>query len=270
MRGVRLGNPRGHLLAEALCALALAGLLAAAAGLALGGARRSLFAAERRATAERAEQETLAILRDALSSADGIILRGDTAVDLDLLVGASVVCDVEPYALLLPPTTVATAPSLTALLQPLGSDDIVSVRVGGPLDAVEWWIGVVDSAQERSMPERCSVDAGWRAAADAGAPLLRLALLDSVPDEVAVGAAVRLAQRGRFTLYRSGDGGWMFGWRRCHPWLDVCGAVQPVAGPLQSPGASGFRIRYLEDPVRYEIRAVGANGGQGASAVIYQ
>jgi hypothetical protein len=128
----------------------------------------------------------------------------------------------------------------------------------------------VDSAQERSIPDRCDADAGWRAAADAAAPLLRLALLDSVPDAVEEGASVRLGQRGRFTLYRSGDGSWMFGWRRCHPWLDVCGAVQPVAGPLRSPSAGGFRISYAENPVRYEIRAVGAGGGQGASAVVYQ
>lgn len=254
---------RGHLVVEALMALALAGVLATAAALALTGARRSLHAAERRDRAERAERDAVAILREALTAGDAVLVRGDTAVDLDVLLGVSVICGIESRALLLPPVAVAGA--LTAMPQEPGRDDLVAVR----LDSTEetWWYGVVDSLQSRVMPGVCSAAAGWQPGG-ADAPVLRVVLLDTIPSEVRAGAAVRLARRGRFTLYHAGSGEWMMGWRRCHPWLEVCGVVQPVAGPLRTPSAGGLRIRLLADPSRLEILATGADGGRGARATV--
>jgi len=254
---------RGHLVVEALMAMALAGVLAAAAALALTGARRSLHAAERRDRAERAERDAVAILREALSAGDAVLIRGDTAVDLDVLLGVSVVCAVEPRALILPPAV--GAGTLTALPQEPGRDDLVAVR----LDSTEesWWYGVVDSLQARVIPGACDAGAGWQPSG-APAPVLRLVLLDTVPAEVRVGATVRLARRGRFTLYHAGSGEWMMGWRRCHPWLELCGVVQPVAGPLRTPSAGGLRFRALTDPSRLEILATGADGGRGARATV--
>jgi len=254
---------RGHLVVEALMALALAGILAAAAALALTGARRSLHAGERRDRAERAERDAVAILREALSAGDAVLIRGDTAVDLDVLLGVSVVCAVEPRALILPPAV--GAGTLTALPQEPGRDDLVAVR----LDSTEesWWYGVVDSLQVRVIPGVCDAAAGWQPSG-APAPVLRLVLLDSVSSEVRVGATVRLARRGRFTLYHAGSGEWMMGWRRCHPWLELCGVVQPVAGPLRTPSAGGLRFRALTSPSRLEILATGADGGRGARATV--
>lgn len=253
----------GHLLAEALIALTLAGVLAAASALALTGARRSLHASERRDRAERAERDAVAILREAVSAGDAVMVRGDTAVDLDVLLGVSVVCGVEPRALLLPPSVGAGA--LTALPQEPGRDDLVAVRLDD--DEESWWYGVVDSLQVRSIRGVCDAASGWQPGGTA-APIMRLVLLDSVPAEVRVGSSVRLARRGRFTLYHAGSGEWMMGWRRCHPWLEVCGVVQPVAGPLRTPSAGGLRFRALEEPSRLEISAIGADGGQGARATV--
>jgi len=261
----------GYLLAEALCALALAGLLAAAAAMLLSGARRSLHAAERRDRAERAERETLAILRETLAGADGIILRGDTAVEFDLLIGTGVVCDHEAAAIVLPPPTVRSGPPLTVITQPLGPEDVVAVRTSAITDdEEEWWIGVVDSAQVRQLPGVCDPGSGWRAVADADAAVLRLTLLDPLPPAVEEGAPVRIGRRGRLTLYHAGGGAWMLGWRRCHPWLEVCGAVQPVAGPLRPPSAGGLRMRWSGGaPVGLEILATGADGGRGVRGVVY-
>ena len=255
---------RGHLLAEALCALALAGVLAAAAAIALSGARRSLHASERRDRAERAERDAVAILREALTAGDAILLRGDTAVDLDVLLGLSVVCGVESRALILP-LEVADA-SLTLLPQEPGRDDLVAVRIDGGEEEL-WWYGVVDSLQRRERPGVCDASTGWQRAG-AGSTVLRLVLLDTLPAAVRPGATVRLARRGRFTLYHAGAGDWMLGWRKCHPWLEVCGVVQPVAGPLRTPSAGGLRFRALEGPSRIEISAIGADGGHGAYATV--
>jgi hypothetical protein len=260
----------GYLLAEALCALALAGLLAAAAALMLSGARRSLHASERRDRAERAERETLAILRESLAGADGIILRGDTAVEFDLLVGTGVVCSREPAALVLPPPTSRSGPPLTLLTQPIGPEDVVAIRTSAITDEDdEWWIGVVDSAQVRQLPGVCDPASGWRSVVDADAEVLRLKLLDPLPASVEVGAPVRLGRRGRMTLYHAGGGDWMLGWRRCHPWIEVCGAVQPIAGPLRPPSAGGLRFRWEGSPPGIEIRATGADGGRGVRGVVY-
>jgi hypothetical protein len=260
----------GYLLAEALCALALAGLLAAAAAMLLSGARRSLHASERRDRADRAERETLAILRESLAGADGIILRGDTAVDFDLLIGTGIVCDRETAAIVLPPPTVRSGLPLTVVTQPLGPEDVVAIRTSAITDDEEvWWIGVVDSAQVRPLPGVCDPASGWRSAADEDAPLVRLTLRDPLPPDAEVGAPVRLGRRGRFTLYHAGGGDWMLGWRRCHPWLDLCGAVQPIAGPLRPPSAGGLRLEWAGNPVGLAVLATGAAGGRGARGVIY-
>lgn len=243
-------------------ALALAGVLAAAAALTLSHARRVLQAAERRDRAEGAERDAVAILREALTAGDAVLARGDTAVDLDVLLGVSVACAVESRAVLLPPVSVAG--TLTALSQEPTRDDLLAVR----LDDTEetWWYGVIDSVQVRGRPGVCDELDGWQRGA--AAPALRVVLMDTLPSEARVGATVRIARRGRFTLYHAGAGVWMLGWRRCHPWLEVCGVVQPVAGPLRTPSAGGLRFRHLEGPSRLEILATGADGGRGAKATV--
>ncbi len=252
---------RGYLLAEALCALALLGLLAAAAALVLSGARRALSERERRDTAVRSERETVEILERSLWAGDGVILRGDTAVEFDQLMGTSVLCGVEPRAIYLPlPSGVGG--SLTQWLQSPMADDVVAVRRES---SDEWWYATIDSVQERAVVEPCGAAAGWR---PSGAAVLRISLWEEVPDVLPSGAAVRLLRRGRFTLYHAGGGAWMLGWRRCHPWLEVCGAVQPVAGPLRTPSARGLRFESAGSPSRLEIQ-VTAVEGRGAQGTVY-
>lgn len=256
----------GYLLAEALCALALAGVLLVAAGFALTGARRSMRAEERRERASRAEREAVALLREAITAGDGILLRGDTAVDLDVLLGTSVLCGLETRAILLPARVAGLG--LTDLPQQPAADDLVALRLESP-SGEEWWHAVVDSVQDRQDPGACTVADGWRPAGTEAAPLIRIVVRDSLPSILEPGAAVRLARRGRFTLYHAGRGDWMLGWRRCHPLLDVCGVVQPVAGPLRPPSAGGLRLREVTAPPGLAIEARGADGGQGAIARVH-
>jgi hypothetical protein len=246
----------GYLLAEALCALALAGLLGAAAATALSGARRTLRASESRDVAERASVEAVGVLRAALESGNVFALRGDTAVELDLLIAVAPICGIEPRAVLLPPAaTVANAP-LTAALQAPAIDDIAALRVAvSPTDPPTWDALLVDSVQVRTSGG-CDSSSGWSGVADDAAPRWRLALSDTVPTALQIGDLIRVGRTGRFTLYHAGSGDWMLGWRRCAPVSMVCGVVQPVAGPLRPPAAGGLRIRALAD--RWEIEARGA------------
>lgn len=252
----------GHSLAEALCALALGGVLAAAAGLMLGSTRRALEESELRTIGGRAEREAVAIVRKALGAGESIVLRGDTAVELDLLIGASVICGTELRSVLLPPLRTTASLSLSALLQLPTADDVVLVRrFDGSADGA-WWYGVVDSVQQRRLPDRCRAEDGWRVSADTSSDILRIVLSDTVPADLDTGAEVRLLRRGRFALYHIGQGEWALGWRRCHPWNGACGTIQPVAAPLRAPGAHGFRVTSAANSWVLVARGVGGRGAQ--------
>lgn len=254
---------RGHTLAEALCALALGGVIAVASGLSLTAARRALERAELRDIGGRAERESVAIVRRALASGAAVTARGDTAVELDMLVGAGVACAVGRYELSLPWPEQG---GLTAMPQLPVPDDLVAVR-GWTAEVSDWSYALIDSVTTRVTPSVCAVADGWRASADANSPLLRLVLVDSLPEALEPGAELRIYRRGRFALYHAGAGDWMLGWRRCHPWTAACSPIQPVAGPLQPPGAGGFRIVSRAGPDRWALSALGA-GGRGAQAEV--
>lgn len=256
---------RGHTLVEALCALALGGVLATAAGSALGAARGALERAEARDLGGRAEREAVAIVRRALASGGAALARGDTAIELDLLIGTSVACGVGARQLMLPSPQ---AGGLTALPTLPTADDLVAVRdVAAAPDA--WRYAVVDSVGLRTDPLVCAAADGWRDGAAATQLLVRLVLMDSLPGHLAPGAEVRVYRRGRFALYHAGQGEWMLGWRRCHPWSGACGTVQPVAGPLRPAGMGGFRVTAMSAPDRWELSARGV-GGRGAMASVPQ
>lgn len=74
-------------------------------------------------------------------------------------------------------------------------------------------------------------------------------LLDSVPTSAPVAAFV-ISRRTRFSLYRSGDGGWYLGMREWNPAANRFDGVQPVAGPLlpnrRDPGRSGLQFTYRD------------------------
>lgn len=251
----------GYLVIEAVCALVLLGMIAATSALVLSGARRALAERERRDLAARTERETIDMLERALTLGDGVVLRGDTAVEFDQLIGTAVLCGTEPRALYLPLPT-ESAGSLTAWLQRPVADDVIAVQQAAP-DL--WWYATVDSVQDRLGDEPCAVAGGWRAA---GTAVLRLSVWEDLPPGLPMGGAVRLLRRGRFTLYHAGSGDWMLGWRRCHPWLELCGTVQPVAGPLRAPSARGLRFRSAESPSRLEIQATAVEGA-GATGTVY-
>lgn len=254
---------RGHTLVEALCALTLGGVLAASSGLALGASRAALERAEARDVGGRAEREAVAIVRRAIATGAAILARGDTAVELDLLLGAGVACAVGARELMLPWPAEA---ALTALPTMPTSDDLVAVRNwSGAAD--EWHYAAIDSSGPRVDAGSCRAVDGWRAAAAEAEPLLRLVLADSLPSDVHPGAEVRIYRRGRFALYHAGRGDWMLGWRRCHPWSGACGPIQPVAGPLRPAGTGGFRIVHTAALGGWEVQAIGV-GGRGARALV--
>jgi len=248
---VRVGVRGGHLLVEALCALALSGVLATAAGLALGAARRSLASTERIARADRSSRETVAVVAGMMEQSDSIALEGDTAAALTVGIGVGAVCATVGRAIVLPPVEVSSGLPIMVRSQPLDVGDLVSVLMVDSVALGAYWIWTeVDSTTVVTAASPCGIAEGWMGAADAGAERTRLFLRDSLPTAMPPGAPVRIFRRGRLALYHDGSGEWMLGWRRCVT-SGACGVVQPVAGPLRAPGGGGLRLS--RDAVTGEI-----------------
>lgn len=232
-------RPRpGFMLAEALCALTLAVLLGVACASALGGVRRATTASEARARAARSGREALAVFTALARDADSVVVLGDTAVELTIRIASGVVCASDSTSVTLPPSRIAAGPALVARAQPVEPGDELSIlRRDTLVVAARWVRATVDSVSERAGEIPCGAVSGFVATADAAAPRMRL-VAQPLDASARPGAAVRVGRRGRLALYYAGRGEWMLGWRRCG--IGTCGVVQPVAGPLRSPGAGGL------------------------------
>jgi hypothetical protein len=228
----------GTTLAEMAVALVLSGL-AAAAGAGL------LVAAERRARADAAGDHAAQVARDIAAMLGGdvaaardgsLLVLGDTAIELDSHVGGSVACTIVGADLVLPGATSSTGLPFTAWRQPPEPDDMVAAWDGA---GGGWVAATITSAGFPSNGGGCAVGA-FRTPADSVSrvPVTRLRLDRALPAGVARGAPVRVFRRVRWALYRGGDGAWWLGLRKCPG--GVCGAAQPVTGPLAAPRDSGL------------------------------
>lgn len=255
--------PRGYLLAEALCALALAGVLAAAAATTLGAARRAMRSASERAAAERSSREAVSVIASVLRESFSVTVEGDTAVAFAQVIALGVICERSGAAIVLPPLEVSVATPLVARGQPVEPGDMVSVLVVDSLAIGATWVNaIVDTVSERSVAGSCGAADGWTQPSDDGAMRWRLMLRSPLPPSLQVGAPVRVLRRGRLSLYASGSGAWMLGWRRCAfllPDAVGCGGIQPVAGPLRTPAGGGLRLEAdaLARIINIEARGAG-------------
>lgn len=253
---------RGHLLVEALCALALSGVLAATAALALSGVRRSVRAADLRAESVRGGRDALLVLAALLRDAEGVHVEAETAIVLSVRTASSVVCARDSLSISLPPAPAVADPAadpVTVRAQPLEAGDRVAVLVRDSASGTAgWWRGEVDSIEVRRAAPACGAAGGWIDAADSAHPGFRLHTSPAPPGVIESGAPVRVARQGRLSLYPS-SGEWMLGWRRCTGTPPRCGVVQPVAGPLRTPGTGGLRVRPEGPPggLSLEVRVPG-------------
>ena len=230
---------RGYLLAEALCALALGGVLAVAAAALLGGARAAMARLDSRIGAERVSREALGVATAVLRSSDSVVVLGDTAVDLALLIGSGVTCGTDSNELWLAPSRAADGVALTAWSQLPDVGDEVAVLMPDTVGEVPEWVGeTIDGTAARVPAPPCDEANGWIASGDATARMHVMTLRTAL--SAGAGLPVRVMRRGRLVLYVDGRGEWMLGWRRCL--AGVCGVVQPIAGPLRTPAAGGFRV----------------------------
>lgn len=207
---------RGVALPELLVALALGGVVMATALRGVTQHVRWRRDRDAQARAEWAARDVLAVLRAELSHGSGApVVLGDTALQLSSVRAFDTACDVS-----------AGRPVLAsaAWSAPRAGD---SLAVIDSLLRTEWRaaiaaVGVIHASA------RCP-SGGMRITPTAALPV------PAVP----MALPVRVWRVARYVLYRGGDGSWWLGERGCTP---ICGAAQPVAGPLLPPPQGGLRM----------------------------
>ena len=238
---------RGVTLVEWLAALTVLGLLGA---LALHGilasvrcTERGILVTERDAQLAAALSTTRAMLAP-LAPGDGdALLLADTAATFRWTMAAGVVCAVAPGTVVLTSGTRHDGLPLGASLGMPQPGDLLVVHDEGPTTAPgdDAWTRHVVSAAARP-PGACGASLLLHPVLDAAFPAWRL---DVAPDVLPsqAGEPARVLRPARLALYRS-TADWALGYAEASggSWP----AIQPVAGPLDSAGAPGFRLAWLD------------------------
>ena len=192
-------------------------------------------------------------IRGAAVARYGLPLMTDSAIELLTAIGSSVACTAPVgNTLFLPPPRLASGTVLSSFLASPDTGDLALIYTlpAGQPDSGRWLESRIAAFATRSVNTSCPASTGFTAAADATAQSGYAVTLSSAPPAgVRKGAPLRFLRRARYSLYRSSDGQWYLGFRRCNiigP--SVCGTIQPVSGPYLpyqrregSSGGIGFR-----------------------------
>jgi prepilin-type N-terminal cleavage/methylation domain-containing protein len=228
----------GLSLVELLVALALGGIVMAAAASSMLRQQRGVRWIEGLTGAELQLRPVLRLLTDELSLLDagaGDLAAGqasDSSLQLRTVVAASLACDSAGVLTLLPDTGVS--PPLAGLARPPEPGDSVWLY----FDAIGW--------RARSIVNVSRATTACAVPASAAGPTYRLGL-DQPPDAPA-GTPVRITRWERWVVYRAGDGRWYVGIRDFSPATGRFLAAQPVAGPFVRAARDGVRtgFRYFD------------------------
>lgn len=247
-------------LPELLVALSLAGIVATALATTIVRQQRFYSAAREvldfRAQLRDAADVLSSDIRGAAVASYGLPLMTDSAVELYTSIGTSIACAAPSGAVLaLAPSVLANGNTLTSLLATPDSGDLASVYSipSGNADSARWVTRRIVAFASRTLAASCSPLTGFTTVADAAAGATGYQLTMSAPLDSSVhkGAPIRFLRRGRYSIYRSSDGRWYLGYRRCAvSGPPACATIQPLSGPYrpyQSRGSeSGLSFRYYD------------------------
>lgn len=169
----------------------------------------------------------IADIRGAAVARYGFPLMTDTAVEMFTTIGTSVVCS--------PPSGRTLFLSNSALLTSfLASPDTGDIALAFT-DSTRWIEARISSFATRALAPGCGYTVTFPKTVDSA---------------IHQGSPIRFVRRGRYSIYRSSDGEWYLGYRRCNAvGQSVCTTIQPVSGPYlpySKSGASGLGFRYFD------------------------
>jgi type II secretory pathway pseudopilin PulG len=256
---MRLRRP-GFTVAELLVATAVAGIATALMTLTVVRQQR-FFASASEVTGVRSQLRDAAdILTSDIRSASvaslGLPVMTDTAIEMYTMIASSVACGPPvASALGLQPSTLVTGHTLTSILAQPDTGDIASIYAvpSGSPDSARWESYRITAFAARSLATTCPSSTGFTTPGDnfAGATGFSLTLASTPGPNVRTGAIIRFLRRARYSFYKSSDGEWYLGYRRCSVGTpSSCASIQPVSGPYRaykgSSGPSGIAFRYYD------------------------
>ncbi len=245
-RETRAPHRTGSTLVELLIALPLLALVGAVAIMLLLSAQRATQHADRQLTNAHELRQAQAVLASefrALAATD-LVAWSDTSIDLHSTIGVGIACNGrgarDHVDLLAERTTDPLRTSWTSTAQP---DDEVRLFVSTPTSTTSGSIrGSLPhpyraTLRSLTLGRACARSPLVDSSTNPSAQTRTLWLRDSLPANLLAGSPVRVVRLVRYSLYQTG-GEWFLGRkeRNAAGW-DV---VQPVAGPLRSPGGRGL------------------------------
>lgn len=244
----------GYTLAELVIALALLGLLVTLMMNTLM-AHQKVFRAfrERILLSEQLRDGQLSLLSDIRGTAvraDTLRLLTDSAFEFFSTIGSSVVCASSAQVISLVPAGLANGIMLSSIpVAPDTGDFLAGYSNIDSISGARRWIRFrISAVATAPASSACPVTSGFTAPADAQKLAYRIWLASSAIS-LSPGAPVRFLRRARYSLYRSSDGEWYLGYKRCNTITPGCSSVQPVSGPYlpySSSNGGGLRFRYLD------------------------
>ncbi len=192
-----------------------------------------------------------ALVTDLRGTADTLRLMADSAVELFATVGSSVVCTSPTTQVLsLVPSDLASGVYFSSIPVAPDTGDLIAIYAArDSMSGYRRWIRFrISSVSTAAASSVCPPTSGFTSSSDLGKPAYRIAVIGSL-SAIAAGAPARIVRRGRYSLYRSSDGDWYLGYKRCNAVGTGCGTVQPVSGPYlpYTPGSGGgLRFRFLD------------------------
>jgi type II secretory pathway pseudopilin PulG len=251
---LNLPEKSGFTLGELTVALALLGLLLILLLNTLAS-HQKVFRnfRERVLLAEQLREGRLALttdIRGTAITADTLRLLSDSAFEFFSTIGSSVVCGVSGQVAALVPTDLTNGIFLSSIPLPPDTGDLLAAysRIDSIPGTRRWIRFRISAVATAPASTACPATSGFTNSADAQKPGYRISLVGSTADLFG-GAPVRILRRGRYSLYKSSEGEWYLGYKRCNAVAAGCSAIQPVSGPYLPYSAAtggGLRFRYLD------------------------
>jgi prepilin-type N-terminal cleavage/methylation domain-containing protein len=246
----------GFTLIELAIVLGILGVVGSAIGLTLLRQQRFYRGTEELVGAREGVRDAIEILSTdirGMSIADTARLLADSAVEMFASVGSSVVCQIAGLEIGLPAGKSSRGNTLTALLTQPDTGDLALFLRDSSDGGSFWERHRIAAFSARSRATTCPPSSGFAAAGDVDATetAFGVVLSTALSDHVHRGAPVRFIRRGRYSLYRSSDGSWYLGYRRCNALgPSVCGAIQPLSGPYRAystnPRSTGLLFEFFD------------------------
>jgi type II secretory pathway pseudopilin PulG len=253
---------------EALVCVVLSSLVVALVMGALSGQQRnSREASEVRAIRADLRDAAAVVARDLRGAAvqgDSFPLVSDTAIEFfaPILTGVTCAGGIGPV-LFLSPQKRSGGGFLTSFVTAPDTGDLAWVFENAAPPSPEGWKRYRIAGFSQSSFAPCATDPVT------GAAPFVLAVVGDVTG-IPVGTPVQIVRRGRYSIYRSANGEWNLGYRRCDALkTQSCRAVQPVAGPyrVRAGSMSGMQFRFY-GPAGSLITGSGAVGDVRRAEII--